>query len=47
MSEIVEVLTRVLPKPGTDGVEADAYEKSFRSTNTRFMNSPELSYLPV
>ncbi|XP_021724007.1 protein STRUBBELIG-RECEPTOR FAMILY 2-like [Chenopodium quinoa] len=36
MSEIVEALMRILPKPGADVVEGDAFERSFRSTKTRF-----------
>ncbi|KAL2923815.1 Protein STRUBBELIG-RECEPTOR FAMILY 2 [Bienertia sinuspersici] len=47
MSEIADALTIILPKPGTESVEVDAFEKSFRSTNTRFLNSPETSYVPV
>ncbi|XP_056696155.1 protein STRUBBELIG-RECEPTOR FAMILY 2 isoform X2 [Spinacia oleracea] len=36
MSEVAEALSKMLQKPGTDVVEGDAFEKSFRSTKTRF-----------
>ncbi|XP_057982485.1 protein STRUBBELIG-RECEPTOR FAMILY 2 [Malania oleifera] len=47
MSEIVESLTCLLQKPGAvesvaaaDGAEIEPFERSFRSTNTRFFGSP-------
>ncbi|TXG57701.1 hypothetical protein EZV62_015530 [Acer yangbiense] len=53
MSEIVESLTSLLAKLGmtkssvADVTEADPFERSFRSTHTRFLGSPAMSYLSV
>ncbi|KAJ4705593.1 putative Receptor protein kinase CLAVATA1 [Melia azedarach] len=52
MSEIVESLGRLVQKHGmlktngtADWPEGDPFERSFRSTHTRFMNSPTVSYM--
>lgn len=48
ISEIVESLACLLHKPGTaDGAEVDPFDRSFRSTNTRFCGSPTLSYYSI
>ncbi|KAI3471548.1 hypothetical protein Pfo_028198 [Paulownia fortunei] len=48
MSEIVESLMLLLQRPSaTDGTEADSFDRSFRSTNSRFFGSPTLSYYSV
>ncbi|KAL2480559.1 Protein STRUBBELIG-RECEPTOR FAMILY 2 [Abeliophyllum distichum] len=48
MSEIAESLACLLHKPRTaDGAEADPFDRSFRSTNTRFIGSPTLSYYSI
>ncbi|GAV63935.1 Pkinase_Tyr domain-containing protein/LRR_6 domain-containing protein/LRR_8 domain-containing protein [Cephalotus follicularis] len=53
MSEIVESLTCLLQKSGmekndaVDGTEVDPMERSFRSTRTRFIGSPTMSYVSV
>ncbi|PIN13212.1 Serine/threonine protein kinase [Handroanthus impetiginosus] len=45
MSDIVESLMRLLQKPNaTDGAEALSFDPSFRSTNSRFLGSPTLSF---
>ncbi|KAK9664589.1 hypothetical protein RND81_14G053900 [Saponaria officinalis] len=44
ISDIIEVLIR-LSKPILDGTESDIYERSFRSTHTRFLTSPAASFL--
>ncbi|GAB4851549.1 hypothetical protein Ancab_030952 [Ancistrocladus abbreviatus] len=46
ISEIVEALTCLLPKPGMDGSEStDPFEKSFLSTYSRFAGSPTVSFV--
>lgn len=51
MSEIVDSLTRLVQKHcmsktgGADYPEVDPFERSFRSTQTRFMGSPTVSYM--
>ncbi|KAL9428401.1 hypothetical protein AB3S75_030402 [Citrus x aurantiifolia] len=51
MSEIVDSLTRLVQKHcmlktgGADYPEVDPFERSFRSTHTRFMGSPTVSYM--
>ncbi|CAA2938535.1 STRUBBELIG-RECEPTOR FAMILY 2 [Olea europaea subsp. europaea] len=48
ISEIVESLACLLHRPGTaDGAEVDPFDRSFRSTNTRFCGSPTLSYYSI
>ncbi|XP_004306222.1 PREDICTED: protein STRUBBELIG-RECEPTOR FAMILY 2-like [Fragaria vesca subsp. vesca] len=53
MSEVVGSLTQLMQKlnmgkgNGADGTQVDPFERSFRSTNTRFMGSPTLSYFSV
>ncbi|XP_010557936.1 PREDICTED: protein STRUBBELIG-RECEPTOR FAMILY 2-like isoform X2 [Tarenaya hassleriana] len=53
VSEIVEALTNLMQKQNkeassaADWLEADPFGKSFRSTHTRFMASPTISYLSV
>ncbi|XP_057505840.1 protein STRUBBELIG-RECEPTOR FAMILY 2 isoform X1 [Actinidia eriantha] len=50
MSEIVESLTSLIHKvdtgrsPAADNNEGDPFDKSFRSTRTRFFGSPAMSY---
>lgn len=47
MSEVVDSLISFSQKlmSKNDGIDFDAFDKSFRSTNTRFMASPAMSYL--
>ncbi|PRQ44525.1 putative protein kinase RLK-Pelle-LRR-V family [Rosa chinensis] len=52
MSEVVGSLTQLMQKlkgkgNGADGTQVDPFERSFRSTNTRFMGSPTLSYFSI
>ncbi|KAK4485379.1 hypothetical protein RD792_008018 [Penstemon davidsonii] len=48
MSEVKELLMTLLQKPGAvEGTEADPFDRSFRSTNSRFFGSPSLSYYSV
>ncbi|KAF5747706.1 putative Receptor protein kinase CLAVATA1 precursor [Tripterygium wilfordii] len=53
ISETVESLTRLLKRVASakssvaDGIEVDPFERSFRSTHTRFMASPTVSFLSV
>ncbi|KAL9237802.1 hypothetical protein vseg_012306 [Gypsophila vaccaria] len=44
ISDIIEVLIR-LSRPIIDGADSDIYERSFRSTHTRFLTSPAASFL--
>ncbi|KAJ8448153.1 hypothetical protein Cgig2_031877 [Carnegiea gigantea] len=47
MSEVLVALTSILPKPGADTADADAFERSFRSTHTRFVASPAMTYVSI
>ncbi|KAF3442623.1 hypothetical protein FNV43_RR16539 [Rhamnella rubrinervis] len=49
MSEVVESLKCLLAKIniGEEGIELDSFERSFRSTNTRFIGSPTVSHLSL
>jgi hypothetical protein len=53
MSEIVSSLTSLRQKftaaksGAMEGAEVDHFERSFRSTNTRFITSPTPSYISV
>lgn len=53
MSEVVESLNCLLQRinmrksNGADGAEVESAERSFRSSNSRFIGSPTLSHLSV
>ncbi|EYU39916.1 hypothetical protein ABFS82_10G170100 [Erythranthe guttata] len=48
MSEVAKSLMLLLQKPiAPDGLEPDSFDRSFRSTNTRFCGSPTLSCYSV
>jgi hypothetical protein len=55
MSEIVDSLVSFMQRLNVsksaggvaDGIELDPFERSFRTTTSRFMPSPSLSYVSV
>lgn len=52
ISEILESLTHMIEeyrrmRTPSDAADLDPYEKSFRSTHSRFVGSPTVSYLSI